>query len=177
VVGKGRSYSSGTMERARKKVKCATMYASCCCVFILVDSRAGRPEGGGPLALLLVVGLLVAVVASSGVVVAVIMGHWIGRGGGRGGGGARDGEHLRWLARSLICAAARRGGGREREGRRGAGELRYAAINSAPAGLCLLGRWSARRVQSAERGREEEKDARRAARPLLLRWGRAVGMR
>jgi hypothetical protein len=78
--------------------------------------------------------------------------------------------HLRWLARS-AARARRRAGGKE-----GAGELRYAAINSAPALAGQLVACSRQRRRERDGRAEEEKDARRAAclRPLL-RWGRAVG--
>jgi hypothetical protein len=78
--------------------------------------------------------------------------------------------HLRWLARS-AARARRRAGGKE-----GAGELRYTAINSAPALAGQLVACSRQRRRERDGRAEEEKDARRAAclRPLL-RWGRAVG--
>lgn len=102
--GKGVAYSSGTMQgrcRERRCTRAAAAYLS----------WPADPPPERPVEAAIVVGLLVAVVASSGVVVAVIMGHWIGRGGGDGGGARAEG-HLRLQARSLCGLLAEEGGGR-----------------------------------------------------------------
>lgn len=58
------------------------------------------------------------------VVVVAIMEHWIGRAGARG--------HLRWLCARVAEEGEGGGDGATGSDGRGAGELRYAAINSPP---------------------------------------------